>query len=84
MKHGFGFGQFFVRFIIMLYLMEIYDIGFFDWVLLTHSNFFLHFCPELKGITGPLQFGYNRKGHVLHFILYISTSAVFALVCTLF
>ena len=84
MKHGFGFGQFFVRFLVMLYLMEIYDIGFFDCVLLTHSNFFLHFCPELKGITGPHQFGYIRKGHVLHFILYIPTSAVIALVCTLF
>ena len=84
MKHGFGFGQFFVRFLVMLYLMEIYDIGFFDWVPLTHSNFFLHFCPELKGITGPHQFGYNRKEHVLHFILYIPTSAVIAWVCTLF
>ena len=82
MKHGFG--QFFVRFLVMLYLMEIYDIGFFDWVLLTQSNFLPHFCPELKGITGPLQFGYNRKEHVLHFILYIPASAGIAWVCTLF
>ena len=84
MKNGFSFGQFFVRFLVMLYLMEIYDIGFFDWVLLTHSNFFPHFYPELKGITGPHQFGYNMKEHVLHFILYIPASALIAWVCTLF
>ena len=52
-KNDFGFLQFFVRFLVMLYLMEVYDIFFFDWVLLCHSNFFPHFYPELKGIVGP-------------------------------
>jgi hypothetical protein len=33
--------------------MELYDILFFDWFLLCHSNFFPHFYPELKGIVGP-------------------------------
>ena len=32
--------------------MEVYDILFFDWVLLCHSNFFPHFYPEVKGIVG--------------------------------
>ena len=41
----------------MLYGMEIYDICFFDWVLLSHSNFFPHFYPELKGKMGPHLFG---------------------------
>ena len=84
MKHGFGFGQFFVRFLVMLYLMEIYDIGFLTACCSPIPISSPHFCPELKGITGPHQFGYNRKEHVLHFILYISTSAVIAWVCTLF
>ena len=39
-RNGFGFWKFFARFLIMLYAMELYDIGFFDWVLLCHSNFF--------------------------------------------
>ena len=30
-KNGFGFPAFFVRFLIMLYGMEVYDIVFFDW-----------------------------------------------------
>ena len=47
-RNGFGFIGFFVRFLIMLYCMEIYDILFFDWVMLCHSNFFPHFYPEVK------------------------------------
>lgn len=83
-RKNFGFWQFFARFLTMLYLMEIYDIVFFDWVLLCHSNFFPHYYPELKGIVGPHQFGYNKKTHILHFIIYIPACAVVALICTFF
>ena len=41
--------------------MEVYDILFFDWVLLCHSNFFPYFYPEVKGIAAPQLFGYNKK-----------------------
>lgn len=41
--------------------MAAYDILFFDWVLLCHSNFFPHFYPEIKGIAAPQLFGYNKK-----------------------
>lgn len=51
--------------------MEAYDILFFDWVLLCHSNFFPHFYPEVKGIAAPQLFGYNKKAHLTHFLLYI-------------
>lgn len=83
MKNSFGFSSFFVRFLVMLYGMELYDIAFFDWVLLSHSNFFPHFYPELKGITGPQQFGYNWKTHVLHFLVYLPACAALAWICTL-
>lgn len=83
-KNGFGFLQFFTRFMTMLYAMEIYDILFFDWVLLCHSNFFPHYYPELKGIVGPHQFGYNKKEHIIHFTLYIPISIVLAGICMLF
>ncbi len=83
-KHDFGFGKFFGRFLFMLYGMEIYDICFFDWVLLSHSNFFPHFYPELKGKMGPHLFGYNWKTHLLHFVIYIPACALVAWICTLF
>lgn len=71
------------HFLIILYCMEIYDIAFFDWVLLCHSNFFIHYYPELRGVTGPHQFGYNKRTHILHFVIYIPVCAALALLCTL-
>lgn len=83
-RNGFTFLKFFARFLVILYCMEIYDILFFDWVLLCHSNFFPHFYPEVKGIVGSHMFGYNKKAHLLHFVIYIPVCALIAWVCTLF
>ena len=82
-RSGFGFGRFFARFLIVLYGMEIYDIFFFDWVLLCHSNFFPHFYPELNGVVGPHMFGYNAKSHLLHFAVYLPASAAAAGICAM-
>lgn len=83
-RNGVTFGAFFTRYLVILYVMEAYDILFFDWVLLCHSNFFPHFYPEVKGIAAPQLFGYNKKAHLTHFLLYIPLSAALAWVCTLF
>ena len=83
-RNGFRFPRFFARFLTMLYLMEIYDIFFFDWFLLCRSGFFPHFYPEVKGIVGPHMFGYNMKTHIIHFVVYIPACAVIAWICTLF
>lgn len=84
MRRGFGFGALFGRFLFMLYAMEIYDILFFDWVLLCHSNFFVRFYPELRGVTGPHQFGCNKGAYLRLFLLYLPLSAALAGICTLF
>lgn len=77
-RKDFSFLQFLARYLLMLYLVELFDIGFFDWVLLCHSNFFPHFYPELKGIVGPQMFGYNKKDHLLHFAIDLPLCAVLA------
>ena len=82
-RNGFGFAKFFARFAAMLYCMELYDIAFFDWVLLCHSGFFPHFYPELKGVVGAHMFGYNKRAHILHLVIYIPASAAAAWLCTL-
>ena len=82
-RNHFGFWRFFARFLIMLYATEIYDIVFFDWFLLCRSNFFPHFYPEVKGIVGPHMFGYNKKTHILHFVIYIPICALMAAACML-
>lgn len=75
-RSDYSFLKFFGRFLVMLYVMEIYDIVFFDWVLLCHSDFFPHFYPEVKGIVGPHMFGYNKKTHMIHFVIYIPICVV--------
>lgn len=82
-RNAFGFLRFFGRYLVMLCCMELYDIVFFDWVLLCHSNFFPHFYPELKGVVGPHMFGYNKKTHLLHFAIYPPVCAAAAWLCTL-
>ena len=82
--NDFNFIQFFIRFLIMLYGMETFDIVFFDWVLLCHSNFFPHFYPEVKNIVGPHLFGFNRKTYIMHYIVYIPICVALAWICTLF
>ena len=45
---------------------------------------FPHFYPELKGIVGPHMFGYNKRSHLLHFLLYIPLCAAITGVCMIF
>lgn len=47
-RNGVTFGAFFTRYLVILYVMEAYDILFFDWVLLCHSNFFPHFTSRSR------------------------------------
>lgn len=82
-NNNFTFIQFLIRFLIILYGMEIYDIFFFDWVLLCHSNFYPYFYPEVKNIVGPHLFGFNKETHLIHFLIYIPICIIFAYACTL-
>ena len=68
----------------MLYALEIFDIAFFDRFLLCRSGFFPCFYPEVKGVLGPHLFGYNKRTHLLHFVLYVPACAAAAWLCTLF
>ena len=82
----FGFGQFFIRFIVMELLLKAFDILFFDWVLLCNAgfNFFPHFYPETKEVLGQYLFGYNRKTHLAHIIGSFVVAAVLGWICTIF
>ena len=84
-RNGFGFWQFFLRFTIMLLALKAFDIAFFDWFLLCNAglNFFPHFYPETKDVLGRHLFGYNRKTHLKHILLFPAAAAVLAWLCTL-
>lgn len=82
-QKDFGFWQFFLRSAMMLLLLKAFDILFFDWVLLCHSNFFPHYYPEVKGIYGPEIFGFNKKSHLFQTVLILLGSLLAAWICTL-
>ena len=83
--NDFGFWQYFIRFIVMILLLKVFDVLFFDWVLLCNAgfNFFPLFYPETKEVLGRYLFGYNWKTHLSHVIGSFPVSAVLAWVCTL-
>lgn len=83
-QNGYGFWQFAVRFLIMLYLLKAFDIIFFDWFLLTKSHFFQHYYPETEGCAGYHQFGFNRKEQITKLILFPFAALLLAWICTLF
>ena len=60
-KNSFPFGAFFARYLVILYVMEVYDILFFDWVLLCHSNFFPHFTSRSRASPPRSCSGTTKK-----------------------
>lgn len=84
-KAGFGFGEFYIRFAVMLILLKAFDIVFFDWVLLCNSgfDFFARFYPEVKPVLNRKLFGYNKLTHIAQTVGMLMGSAVMAWGCTL-
>lgn len=52
-------------------------------MLLCHSNFFVHYYPEVKDIYGPEIFGYNKKSHLAQIVVMLLGSMLLAWICTL-
>ena len=77
-QQSFNFWQFFLRFFLMLILNKAFDVLFFDWFLLCHSRFFPRYYPETGSLVGPHLFGYNRKEHLLHTVLFVPACLLLA------
>lgn len=82
-RRGYGFWQFFGRFLTMLYLEKAFDIICLDWLLLTKSHFFQHYYPETAGCAGYHQFGFNRKEQLTRIVVFPFVALLLAWVCTL-
>ncbi len=84
MRRDYGFLQFFVRFLIILYGEKLFDILGLDYFLITKTHFFQHYFPETEGCAGYHQFGYNRKEQMVRLVSYPFVCAFIAWICTLF
>ncbi len=80
----FTFGDFYLRFLLMILLLKVFDILFFDWFLLCHSNFYPHYFPETRDLVGPHQFGFNKKSHIVQIAAGFVVAAVLSGICMLF
>ena len=83
-RKGFTFGQFLVRFLVILLGMKAFDIIVLDYILITKTQFFQHYIPETKGCAGYHSFGYNRKEQLTRIMTLPFAALLTAWVCTLF
>lgn len=81
--NGFGFWQFFARFLTILYVYKAYDMFCFDFLLLTRSHFFQHYFPEVDVCEAYHKYGYNLKSQIARIIIYPFICAFIAWICTM-
>ena len=82
-RRGYTFGQFLVRFLIILFGVKVFDIVCLDYVLITKTQFFQHYLPETKGCAGYHQFGYNRKEQIKQIVTLPFTALLTAWICSM-
>ena len=84
-RSGFGFWQFFTRFVLIFTIYKVYDMIFFDWFLLCRFHFFQYYCPEVAPVYNGRKYGYNLKSQLLKLlVIFPVASALVAWICTLF
>lgn len=64
-RGDYSFGQFFLRFLILLEGYKVWDMIFLDWYLLTKSHFYQHYFPEVEECKSLKHAGFNRKEQVM-------------------
>lgn len=84
-RSGFGFWQFFTRFVLILTIYKVYDMVFFDWFILCRFHFFQHYYPEAESALVNRKYGFNLKSQLLKLlVIFPAVSALAAWICTLF
>ena len=84
-RNGFGFWQFFMRFVLIFTIYKAYDLVCFDYFLLMKFQFFQYYFPEVGSVYPLKKYGYNIKSQLLKLlVIFPAASAIAAWVCTLF
>lgn len=78
-ENNFSFIEIFSRYIILLEGYKIFDMIFFDWILLTKLNIFQKLFPETIGCKGYEQFGFNLKSQIIKLIIFMLISLLIAI-----
>ncbi len=83
-RQNYTFGQFLVRFLIILFGVKAFDIIALDYILITKTHFFQHYLPETEGCMGYHNFGFNRKEQIRQIIMLPFAALMTAWICSLF
>jgi hypothetical protein len=81
---NYSFGQFLVRFLVILFGVKAFDIIVLDYILITKTHFFQHYLPETEGCEGYHNFGFNRKEQIRQIIMLPFAAVLTAWICSLF
>lgn len=84
-RSGFGFWQFFARFVLIFTIYKVYDMVCFDYFLLMKFRFFQHYYPETESVYPLKKYGFNLKSQLLKLlVIFPAASAIAAWICSLF
>ena len=85
LRSGFGFWQFFTRFVLIFTIYKVYDMGSFDYFLLMKFRIFQYYYPEVGKVYPLKKYGYNIKSQLLKLlVIFPAASAIAAWICSLF
>ena len=84
-RSGFGFWQFFIRFVLIFTVYKVYDMVCFDYFLLMKFRFFQHYYPETESVYPVRKYGFNLTSQLLKLlVIFPGASALAAWICTRF
>ena len=84
-RSGFGFRQFFTRFVLIFTIYKVYDMVCFDYFLLMKFRFFQYYYPETESVYPLKKYGFNLKSQLLKLlVIFPAASAIAAWICSLF
>jgi len=75
-----GFWQIFLRFFILFAGYKLFDMFFFDYLLLTKMNVYQKFFPEVAGCRSMEKFGFNLKSQLLKLAAFTAAALIVAAV----
>ena len=83
-RSGFGFWQFFTRFVLIFTIYKVYDMVCFDYFLLMKFHFFQYYYPETQSALVGRKYGFNIRSQLLKLlVIFPAVSAIAAWICTL-
>ena len=79
-KNNLEFTEIFIRYLMLLDGYKLFDMFFFDYVMLTKLNILPKLFPETEGCKGYDSFGFNAKSQVAKLCIFALVAAVIAFI----